>query len=94
MKIVLIFRGKFEDLNGRCHQKLPPNTICKEMSPRHSPRFRNRPLQRLVKLLNADFGDSVGLGLGLVLLGAVDLIFLGIVHLEQMHRNSHVLNSG
>ena len=63
------------------------------MSPHHSPRFRNGPLQRLVKLLNADFGDSVGLGLGLVLLGAVDLILLGIVHLEQMHRNSHVLNS-
>ena len=58
------------------------------MSPRHSPRFRNRPLERLVKLLNADFGDSVCLGLGLVLLGAVDLIFLGIVYLEQMYRNS------
>ena len=84
MKIVLMFPVTFEYLNGRYHQRLPPNTICKEMSPRHSPRFRNRPLQRLVQLLNSDFGNSVGLGLGLVLLGAVDLIFLGIVHLKEV----------
>ena len=66
------------------------------MSPRHSPRFRNRPLQRLVKLLNSDFGNSVCLRLGLMLLGTVDLIFLGIVHLEEMYRNSQVWrnNSG
>ena len=48
----------------------------------HSPGFGYRLLERFVKLLNADFRDSVGLGLGLVLLRAVDLILFGIVHLK------------